>query len=245
VRVAALYDVHGNLPALEAVLAEVEREGIELIVSGGDVVAGPFPREVLELLLSLGDRVLFVSGNGDRHIVELAAGDEPANDPRDWVLGRLELRHVTALAGFEPSLTVDVDGLGPTLFCHATPRSDEEVFLETTDEQLVAPMLAGAVEATIVCGHTHMQLDRPFAGKRVVNAGSVGMPYEAAPGAYWALLGPNVELRRTEYDLERAAELFRRSGHPQADELARENVLTVPSRADALAAFEPLVVRGA
>jgi predicted phosphodiesterase len=246
VRVAALYDVHGNLPALEAVLAEVEREGVDLVVSGGDVVAGPFPRETLGLLLALGDRVRFVRGNGDRMTVELADGvDEPGQRPRDWVLAQLGPEHVDALRSFEPTVTVDVDGLGPTLFCHATARSDEEVFLETTAEAIVAPMIAGAAEATIVCGHTHMQLDRQLAGKRVVNAGSVGMPYEAAPGAYWALLGPGVELRRTDYDREAAAELFRASGHPEAEELARENVLTVPSRAEALAAFEPLVARGA
>jgi predicted phosphodiesterase len=246
VRVAALYDVHGNLPALEAVLAEVEREGVDLIVSGGDVVAGPFPCESLDLLLALGAGVRFVRGNGDRMTVELADGKaEPGERPRDWVLAQLEPRHVDALRSFERSVTLDVDGLGPTLFCHATPRSDEEVFLETTGEAIVAPMMADAREATVVCGHTHMQLDRPFGGKRVVNAGSVGMPYEAAPGAYWALLGPDVELRRTDYDREAAAELFRTSGHPEAEELARENVLTVPTRAEALAAFEPLVDRGA
>ena len=244
-RVAALYDVHGNLPALEAVLAEVEREAVDLIVSGGDVVAGPFPRETLDLLLALGDRVRFVRGNGDRIILELAGGADADAARHDWVATQLEPRHHEALRSFESTVTVDVDGLGPTLFCHATPRSDEEVFLETTDEAIVAPMLAGAAEATVVCGHTHMQVDRPLGGKRVVNAGSVGMPYEPAPGAYWALLGPDVELRRTDYDRVAAAELFRATGHPDAEELARENVLTVPSRAEALAAFEPLVERGA
>jgi predicted phosphodiesterase len=245
VRVAALYDVHGNLPALEAVLAEVEQEHVDLIVSGGDLVSGPFPREPLELLLAFAGRVRFVRGNGDRAVVEFAAGEaEPEHDV-DWVAGRLEPRHLEALAAFEAVVSVEVDGLGPTLFCHATPGDDSEFFLETTAEAIAAPMLADTAEATIVCGHTHMQFDRPLAGRRVVNAGSVGMPYEASPGAYWALLGPGVELRRTEYDLERAAERIRRSGHPLAAELAAENVLTVPSRLEALAVFEPLVGRGA
>lgn len=244
-RVAALYDVHGNLPALEAVLAEVEREDVDLIVSGGDLVSGPFPRESLELLLAAGGRVRFVRGNGDRMVVEFMAGAAEPEHNVAWVAGRLEPRHVEALASFEPVVRVDVDGLGPTLFCHATPGDDETFFLETTAEAIAAPMLGGSAEATIVCGHTHMQFDLSLAGRRVVNAGSVGMPYEAAPGAYWALLGPGVELRRTEYDLGRAAERFRASGHPEAEELARENVLTVPSRAAALAAFEPLVGRGA
>jgi predicted phosphodiesterase len=244
VRVAALYDVHGNLPALEAVLDDVERTGVDVIVSGGDLVAGPFARECLELLLARSD-VRFVSGNADRRVIEVARGDPESEQNVEWVLERLEQTHLDALAAFEPVAAMDVDGLGPTLFCHAIPRNDTEFFLETTPDEIAAPMLGDAAEDTIVCGHTHMQFDRRIGRHRVVNAGSVGMPYEAAPGAYWALLGPGVELRRTEFDLERAAERVRRSGHPMAEELARENVLTVPSRAEALAVFEPLVGRGA
>jgi predicted phosphodiesterase len=245
VRVAALYDVHGNLPALEAVLEEADRERVDLIVSGGDLVAGPFPPEALELMLALGGRVRFVRGNADRSVLEFVAGQVEPEHHVDWVAERLAPRHLEAVAAFEPLVRVDVDGLGPTLFCHATPSNDVDVFLETTEEAIAASILGHTAEATVVCGHTHMQFDCRIAGRRVVNAGSVGMPYEAAPGAYWALLGPGVELRRTDYDLERAAERIRRSGHPTADELAAENVLTVPSRAEALAAFEPLVGRGA
>jgi predicted phosphodiesterase len=244
VRVAALYDVHGNLPALEAVLGEVDGFGVDLIVSGGDVVAGPFPRECLELLLGRTD-VRFVSGNADRRTVEVARGLPETEHNVEWIVGRLEPRHVEALVAFEPVASIDVDGVGPTLFCHATPRNDTEFFLETTPDEIAAPMLGDVEETTIVCGHTHMQFDRPIGRRRVVNAGSVGMPYEGAPGAYWALLGPEVELRRTEYDLERAAERFRRTEHPDAEELARENVLVVPSREEALTVFEPLVGRGA
>ncbi len=243
-RVAALYDVHGNLPALEAVLAEVEREGVDLIVSGGDLVSGPYPAESLGALRALGSLVRFVRGNGDRLVVDFGGGRAPAEYDADWIASRLDEEHLRALAAFEPSVSIDVDGLGPTLFCHATPQSDTEYFLETTDEAIAAAMLDGTVERTVVCGHTHMQFDLSIAGRRVVNAGSVGMPYEAAPGAYWALLGPEVELRRTDYDLERAAERIRASGHPAAEELARDNVLQVPSRAEALAAFEPGVGRG-
>ena len=184
-------------------------------------------------------------GNADRELLAAARGEEEPKQHGAWILARLEPAHLDVLARFEPVVAADVDGLGPTLFCHASPRSDEEMFLETTEDAQVAPMLAGAAEATIVCGHTHMQVDRAVGHKRLVNAGSVGMPYEAAPGAYWALLGGDVALRRTAYDLERAAERIRASGHPDADELARENVLVVPSRAEALAAFEPLVRRGA
>jgi predicted phosphodiesterase len=244
VRVAALYDVHGNLPALEAVLEGVEREGVDVIVSGGDVIAGPFARECLELLLGRSD-VRFVSGNADRRVVEVARGAPDAEHNVTWVVARLDPQHVEALAAFEPVVSLDVDGLGPTLFCHATPGSDTAFFLETTDPAIAESLLDETAEETIVCGHSHMQFDLRIGRWRVVNAGSVGMPYEPAPGAYWALLGPDVELRRTEYDLVRAAERFRATDHPQADELARENVLIVPSREEALVAFEPLVGHGA
>jgi predicted phosphodiesterase len=244
VRVAAISDVHGNLPALEAVLAEIEREGVDLIVSGGDVVAGPFPAESLDALLARGDGVRFVRGNADRAVVEVAKGRAAPEHDEDWVAGRLESHRVEALAAFEAVVSIDVDGLGPTLFCHAVPGDDTEFFLETTPEVIAAPLLGEPAERTVVCGHTHMQFDRAIAGRRVVNAGSVGMPYEERPGAYWALLGPDVDLRRTDYDLEEAARRIRASGHPRAHELADENVLEVPSRAEALAAFEPLVGRG-
>jgi predicted phosphodiesterase len=228
VRVAALYDVHGNLPALEAVLAEVDGIGRLEIVCGGDVSAGPMPGESLELLREAGAR--FVRGNADR-------------EPEGWPAEQLTTEQRDFLRGLPLSISLDVEGLGAVLFCHATPRNDIEFFLEHTPESVAAPMLGASVEQTIVCGHTHMQFDRSIAGRRVVNAGSVGMPYEGAPGAYWALLGPGVEHRRTEYDLEAAARRIRATAHPDADELVRENVLVVPSRAEAVAVFEPMVGR--
>ena len=246
-RIAALYDVHGNLPALEAVLAEVEGEGTDLIVFGGDIVSGALPRETLARVTELGDRARLIRGNAERVLGEVKRGERAAGDgPGDgWFAGQLTDDEVAGLAGLPLHAVLDVDELGPVQIVHATPRDDEEVFLETTPEQVVAPMLAAAAAPLVVCGHTHMQFDRRLAGRRVVNAGSVGWPYEAAPGAYWALLGPDVELRRTEYDLGRAADRIAASGWPLAEEFARENVLTVPSRAEALAAFEPRVVRGA
>jgi predicted phosphodiesterase len=248
VRVAALSDIHGNLPALDAVLAEVEREGVDLVVVGGDIVTGPLAPEALDRVLDLGERARVLRGNADREAVEVRRGGAEAGEwpgPRDaWSLARLEERHLDALAALPETVTVDVDGLGPVLFCHATPRSDTEVFLETTPDDVVAPMLAGKGATTVVCGHTHMQFDRDVRGVRVVNSGSVGMPYEDEPGAYWALLGPDVELRRTPLDLDAAAAAIRATGWPPADDFVAENLLVVPSRAEALAAFEPLVGRG-
>jgi predicted phosphodiesterase len=246
-RVAALYDVHGNLPALEAVLAEAQAAGVDRIVFGGDFVTGPMPAETFDRVTALGDRAAVLRGNADREAVSVARGELDAGEwpgPRDeWSIGRLAPRHLDAIDALPGTVTLDVDGLGAVLFCHATPRSDEEMFLESTPADVVEPMLADADAGVVVCGHTHMQFERRVGERRVVNAGSVGMPYEAEPGAYWALLGPDVELRHTRYDLDAAAEAIRVTGWPAAEDFIRENLLVVPTRAEAEAAFEPLVGR--
>ena len=221
-RVAALYDVHGNLPALEAVLAEVEREDVDLIVFGGDVAAGAFPAETVEILRTLGRPARFVRGNADR-------------EPEGWPAEQLSAEQLAFLAGFEPTVVVD-----DVLYCHATPASDMPVFTRRTPAERVRELLGDVEQPLVVCGHTHMQFDRRVGAIRVVNAGSVGMPYADRPGAYWALVGPDVEFRRTDYDLDAAAERIRTSAWPQADEFAAENVLAVPSEDEALSYFESL-----
>ena len=228
-RVAALYDVHGNLPALEAVLAEVEREGVDEIVFGGDIAAGPpQPRETIELVRSL-PNARFVRGNADRLDDPKYQGDAGLA----WLLEQLDSEHADWLAGLPFSVVID-----DTLYVHATPRDDETVITELTTDEKLAEHLAGVEQTRVVAGHTHMQLERRSGEVLFVNAGSVGRPYEGRTGAFWALIDDDaVELRRTDYDLERAAELVRRSGHPEAEELATENVLGAPSRADALAVF--------
>jgi predicted phosphodiesterase len=242
VRVAALYDVHGNLPALEAVLAEVEALGVDAVVVGGDIAIGPMPRPTLEHLLALGERARFLRGNGDREIAADPAehGSGLWADRTRWSAEQLEPGQRAWLAALPGTQSVDVAGLGPVLFCHGSPRSDEEILTAISPEPRVTAAVAGVGEAVVVCGHTHVQFDRRVAGKRLVNAGSVGMPYEAQPGAYWALLGPDVELRRTDYDLEAAAESVRTTGFPGAEELAAENVLKVPSAEEATEQFEAM-----
>lgn len=239
-RVAALYDVHGNLPALEAVLAEVEELDVDVVVVGGDVCIGPMPVAALERLLALGERALFLRGNGDREI----AADPPGAggglwaERTRWSAQQLTRGQRAWLAALPDTQTVAVDVLGDVLFCHGSPRSDEEILTRISPDERVAAALAGVDETVVVCGHTHVQFDRRVAGRRVVNAGSVGMPYEAEPGAYWAVLGPDVELRRTAYDLEAAAAAIRATGFPEAGALAAENVVTVPSAEEATQQFE-------
>jgi predicted phosphodiesterase len=200
-RVAALNDIHGNLPALEAVLAELEREAVDLVVCGGDVMGGPFPAEVFDLLTGRSN-ARFLHGNADRLVVE--GVDEHG---QDWNGERRRLgdARLAAIASWPLTVELEIDGLGRTLFCHAIPSADEPIFTRITpDDHVIA--LIGDIEADlVVCGHTHVQFDRRLSnGLRVVNAGSVGMPYEGRRGAFWALLGPEVDLRRTEYDVEAA-----------------------------------------
>lgn len=233
-RVAALHDVHGNLPALEAVLADVERADVELIVFGGDVAAGLLPRETIDRLTEI-DGARFVQGNADRILVEIYDGAEPgeAGLIDEWCASQLERRHRDFLASFEPTVVV-----GDVCFCHATPHSDEPVFTRLTPAERVRELLGDVQQSVVVCGHTHMQFDRTVDGTRVVNAGSVGMPYGTTEACWAHLDGTDVELRRTPHDLEAAAERLRASGHSLRDELIAENVLTSPSEDEVLALFE-------
>jgi predicted phosphodiesterase len=240
-RVAVLNDVHGNLPALEAVLADVEREQPDAIVFGGDIIAGPMPRQTLERVRSLGNARL-IRGNADRIALEFRRGErDDAEGLSDWVAEQLSDAEATFLESLPLTITIAVDGLGPTCFCHATPRDDEEIFTERDSEEVVAEMLAGTAELTVVCGHTHMQVDRQVDRWRVVNAGSVGMPYEHEPGARWALLGPDVDFRRTEYDQEDAARRLREglAGRTE-DSSVIETMVRPPAREAVLDFFQQL-----
>jgi len=199
-RVAALCDVHGNLPALEAVLAEVAATDVDRILCGGDVVAGPFPRECLERLLALD--AVFVRGNGDRA-------------PSDWVAERLDPLTLEFLRELPVAVPV-----GDVLYCHGSPRSDEEILTRVSPEERVRAALAGVEERIVVGGHTHVQYDRVVDGIRFVNAGSVGRPYEGRPGAFWAIVdGEDVEHRHTPYAIDAAVVAIRATSYPDADEL--------------------------
>jgi putative phosphoesterase len=193
-RVAALYDVHGNLPAFEAVLAEAESSA-DVFVFGGDLVWGPWPSECLERAESLGDRAVFVRGNCERLVLD---GASPGHA---WARDQLSIAARARIEAWPMIATLDVDGLGPTLFCHATPRSDEENLTPESPDGAWAEAFAGLEQHVVVSGHTHLQFDRELGGIRVVNPGSVGAPTVRAV-AWWALLGPHVELRTTAYDTE-------------------------------------------
>lgn len=235
-KVAALYDVHANLPALEAVLAEVERENVDLIVLGGDCIHGPQPTETLERLRGLGERASWIRGNTDR----LIAGDADSDGLHAWVAEALGGENVAFLESLPPARRLEIDGLGGTLFCHATPHDDETLVTPLTPDGRLAAILEGVEADTVVAGHTHMQQDRVVGGIRWVNAGSVGLPYEDDIKAFWALLGPDVELRRTPFDVAAAIRAFGRVGREDAARFV-ENFRTAPSRQEAAEYFESLV----
>jgi predicted phosphodiesterase len=229
--VAALYDVHGNLPALEAVLGDSAFARADTVVVGGDVAAGPMPAEVLDRLAALELPVRWVRGNADREVVAhfdrgdddhtIYGPDAPAQRADAFTAGRITRAHRDLLAAFE-----DVVRLDGALYCHGSPRSDDEIITAVTPQARLEPMLAGVRDALVVCGHTHHQFELRAGAQRVVNAGSVGMPYEGERGAYWLLVADGEpELRRTEYDVDAALPALRASGFPDVDDLIRESLL--------------------
>ncbi|MEV6835300.1 metallophosphoesterase family protein [Streptomyces sp. NPDC051133] len=242
-RLAVLSDIHGVLPALEAVLAEPEVAAADRIVLTGDITAGPQPAEVLDVLREQGDRVLWLAGNADRELVEYRRGERTEiPDPIGPFAARaLREEQVGFLAALPRTLTLRVRGLGAVLFCHATPRDDEELVLVDSRPDRWAEVFAGLDPGigTVVCGHTHMPYVRLAQGRLVVNPGSVGMPY-GRPGAHWCLLGPGADLRVTPYDIAAArARLIRECAYP---DIAAWSDYFLPARAtdtEVLAAWGP------
>jgi predicted phosphodiesterase len=222
-RAAVVADVHGNATAMEAVAAEIARERPDAVIFLGDLTWGPLPEEtwdvVVQLQESVSATVWFIRGNAERALVELqqrpASGDPTARE--SWMLEQHRATTLAALEAFLPAVCVTIDGLGRARFCHGSPRSDEELVTPATPAARMRALLGDVAERVLVTAHTHIQFDRVVAGIRSVNPGSVGMPYQGEPGAYWAMLGPDVELRRTEYDLEGAVARYRATSDPLAE----------------------------
>lgn len=238
--VAVLADVHGVLPAVEAVLAEGDVRDADIVVLAGDIASGPMPVETLDLLRSLGGRVVWVRGNADRELVEMARGTFQGEAPdavSPWAAEQLRADQVELLAGLPTTHTTD-----DVLFCHATPRDDEEMVLVDSPIARWAEVFSGlpAEIRTVVCGHTHMPFARQVDRRLVVNAGSVGMPY-GAPGPSWALLTPDgVQLRRSTMDRTEAAErIVAESSYPGREKWVAEYLLSNYSDTEALEAFRP------
>lgn len=241
-RVAAIYDIHGNLPALEAVLQEIRLAEAELIVVGGDVLPGPMPREVLECLLNLDVPVQFIQGNCEIDALAEMTGAGAVRFPEQvreimrWSAQQIFPEYEQFIAGWAKTLRIEIGGLGAVLFCHATPRDDNEIFTRLTPEERLLPIFERLDAAVVICGHTHMQFDRNVGSVRVVNAGSVGMPFGES-GADWLLLDADVQLQHTRYDLIKSAERVRKTNYPQAQEFATNHILQPPKEEQMLEVF--------
>lgn len=251
--IAALYDIHGNLPALEAVVEDVRTLKVDQVVVGGDVLPGPMPCATLALLLESDIPVRFIHGNGELAVLAQIGVDGPAavtywgttsGEPLPeslqavlrWTAEEVHPTYDQVLRSWPKTLRLEIAGLGHVLFCHGTPRSEVECFTRLTPEHLLGPVFEGLGAAVVVCGHTHMQFDRVITDTRVVNAGSVGMPF-GRTGADWLLLGPDVQLRHTSYALQDGADRIRRTRYPQATEFAEQYVLNSPPEKTMLEAF--------
>ncbi len=251
--VAALFDVHANLPALDAVLRDVRAAGADLVVFGGDIVPGPMMRETFARILGLDIPAQFIYGNGELGMLAQinapspeavtywgTTADTPLPDPLKevvrWSARQVLPEHARVMASWPMTLRLAIPDLGNVLFCHATPHSETDAFTRLTPEDVLKPVFDGLGADIVVCGHTHMQFDRMIGATRVVNAGSVGMPF-GRTGADWLLLGPDVGLRHTSYDLDAAAARVRGTAYPQAEEFAATSILNPPSESQILDLF--------
>jgi putative phosphoesterase len=245
-KIAALYDIHGNLPALEAVLAEVREAGVDLVVVGGDVVPGPMAAACMVALAALETPTACIAGNGERDVAAVAKGESVDRVPEafrplvEWAARSLSAEQLSEIGSWPTTISFPVPRIGDVLFCHATPRDDNEIFTRRTSEAALRPVFEPTGAELVVCGHTHMQFDRQVGAVRVVNAGSVGMPF-GEPGAWWLLIdGGHVNLRHTPYDVGAAAERIAASGYPWPE---RFEIERPPSEETMLAIFKAAEIR--
>jgi predicted phosphodiesterase len=236
VRIAVLADIHGNAPALRTVLAEIDRQPVQAIVVAGDLAGGPLVRASLELLRARPEPVHWVSGNSERETVAAYDGvpqsDGPAGLAARWSAGQLDAAWRDELASWPIALSLD-----DVLFCHGSPRKDDEILTTATPDDVFAEALDGVSERLVVGGHTHRQFIRTIRDDLVyANAGSVGLPYEGRRGAFWMTVDDGTpELRHSDYDVPAALEEMRAAGHP-FDDLFQESVIE-PADPDSVAEF--------
>jgi putative phosphoesterase len=238
-RIAAVYDIHGNLPALEAVLNEIKMTNVDCIIVGGDVIAGPMPTETLSLLQNVSIPTHFIYGNAESELLRHLAGKKPqglskrADECTFWVSEQLTEDHKHFISQWPATYELTLEGYGNILFCHATPDSDIEVFTKNTPERKLVDLFKGQNASLVICGHTHMQFDRNIGDFRVVNAGSVGMPF-GHTGADWLLIDTEIKFRHNNYDILKAANRLRQTNYPHVEDFITNNVLEPPSETKAL-----------
>ncbi|GGD78866.1 metallophosphoesterase family protein [Paenibacillus nasutitermitis] len=246
-KIAALYDIHGNYPALHAVLKELESIEPDILFIGGDIVSGPMPLQTLQTLRNFTGNVQMIRGNGEREVAEVLEGktipflDKKGIEKQKWVAKQLTSSDRQFLASLPETKVLTANGLGEILFCHATPHSDEEIFTPLTPDEHVKTLFHSVEQPFIFCGHTHLPFVRKIDDKQIINPGSVGMPYTGNPGAYWALIDENgFELKYTSYDLEEASKAILKSGDPEAEEFIENYIKNTMQEDQAINMIEKL-----
>ena len=244
-KIATLYDIHGNLPALEAVLAKIEQEDVDAIVVGGDALAGPLPAETLTLLQTIKTPVHYIHGNHESEILRYLAGQPPAglsskaDEITPKIADQLSPEQQKFIHGWAATVQLNSPSLGKIVFCHATPHNNTHVFTKHTPIEKIEPIFEGIEADIVVCGHTHMQYDLAVGGLRVVNSGSVGMPF-GEPGAHWLLIDNEIHFRMTDFDRQAAAERIDQPDALNGEAFVKGNILNTPSEADAMAVLQQL-----
>jgi predicted phosphodiesterase len=226
-KVLALYDIHGNLEALDAVLGDPRAADPDVVLVGGDAVPGPFAREVLARLAGLPVPVVWIRGNGEREVVEAIGKPPPEGDDMAAITESLTASAIGAEQASELGglpLTVEIGGV---LYCHASPRRDDEMLTRLAAAERFETALADVGLPLVVAGHTHQQDDRTVGRLRFVNAGSVGLPYEGDGDARWLWVEEGVpSLRQTAYDHVGAGTRILAAGWP--DERSTRAALVEP-----------------
>ena len=237
-------DIHGNLPALEAVLTEVSTDPVDQIVCLGDVALGPQPAETLARVRALECPV--VMGNWDAWAVDgfpEGEGDLWATfvEQGEWWAAKLSAEDAAFIRTFAPRVELELDGV-PILCFHGSPSSYDDMILAATPHEDIVRMFAGLPHPVMVGGHSHVQLVRVVEGTLLVNPGSVGLPFRGIPLGQLQLISPwaeyalvrvddgrvSVELRRTLYDVEEMLARTIESGVPHASWWAKTWVMSDP-----------------
>ena len=238
-RTAVFSDIHGNAVALDVVLADIERVGVDGCICLGDALqGGPQPRECLDQLTALGCPI--VLGNADAFLIDLDPGIEAATEEQlevaRWTQSELGTDGIERVRAFQPTVRLELGGGRTLLAMHGSPASFDEILLPSTAEAATRAAIAD-VDADIVAGgHVHMQWTRPIAHRLLLNPGSVGLAYDheqeddenvrVSPWAEYAIVDSaddrlSIELHRAHFDPGKVISAIELSGRPNGDSFAR------------------------
>ena len=228
-KLAALYDIHGNVPALEAVLKECKMAGVDRLIIGGDVLVGPMSATCLDLLNAFEIPSSFIMGNCDEAVIELRkygkTSKVPARVIDNVTFSARELTdaQIEEVSKWPLTIRMSLENIGEVLFCHATPENNTDIFtIRTPEKDLIERFNLDGVDL-VVCGHTHMQFDRQVGSTRIVNAGSVGMPF-GLRGANWLLFDNGLQFKHTTYHYDLAAKVIQTSSYPDKDNFIQNHI---------------------